>query len=333
MAAHSAEVYARIEPALEQLEQERRGVVNRLLLSVLIAVPCVGGGAYLLFREMDNVVLAIALLAIGVIGIIIATRGPVRRFRATFKERVMGPLVQSVGEGLSFHAAGSISESEFMACGLFQQSPDRYHGEDLVQGKSGVTAFRFSEVHAEYRTESTDSKGNPRTEWHDIFRGVFFVADFNKSFQGTTHVVPDAAERWLGQLGKTLQSWGSALSSLKLVRLEDPDFEKVFKVMASDQVEARYILSTSLMRRVLDFQGKTGLAISLSFHNESVYVAIPSHENRFEPPFLFVPVSRSLKPEHVERHLADLRLFISIVDELDLNTRVWSKGAGQAPRS
>jgi hypothetical protein len=266
------------------------------------------------------------LAVVGFMAVLGAMASPRARFRNTFKQQVIGTLLRTLGEGLSFHPLQCIPQSEFQSCGLFHQTPDRYRGEDRVQGRQGATEFRFSEVHAEYKTESTDSKGNRTTHWHDIFRGILFVADFNKTFAGHTVVVPDTAERWLGSFGQALQSWGSTFSSLELVRLEDPDFEKAFKVMASDQIEARYILSTSLMRRILEFQAKTGKAVSLSFRHANVYIAVPSTEDRFEPPSIFSSVHDSLRLEQVERHLADLRLFINIVEDLDLNTRVWSKG-------
>ena len=40
----------------------------------------------------------------------------------------------------------------------------------------------------------------------------------------------------------------------ELVKLEDPEFEKSFVVYSGNQTEARYILSTSLMRRILDYK-------------------------------------------------------------------------------
>lgn len=48
-------------------------------------------------------------------------------------------------------------------------------------------------------------------------------------------------------------------------KLEDPEFEKHFAVYSSDQVQAGYILSTSLMSRIVDFKEKSSRRIHLSF--------------------------------------------------------------------
>lgn len=51
----------------------------------------------------------------------------------------------------------------------------------------GSTSIEFSQVHAEYKTETThrDDDGHETTDehWHTIFQGIFFIADFNKDFR------------------------------------------------------------------------------------------------------------------------------------------------------
>ena len=179
--------------------------------------------------------------------------------------------------------------------------------------------MKFSEMHAEYKTETTDSKGRRHTQWHTIFKGLFFIGDFNKHFSGKTVVLPDTAERLFGLLGKTLQSVFK--HSGELIKLEDPEFEKHFVVYGSDQVEARYILSTSLMKRITDFRSKHGKPVYVSFVRSCVHVAVTTGKNMFEPRIL-----RSLLDfEMAEDYLEDLEFALGIVEDLNLNTRIWTK--------
>jgi hypothetical protein len=175
-------------------------------------------------------------------------------------------------------------------------------------------------VHAEYRSTSTDSKGNTHTEWHTIFKGLLFVGDFNKNFQRTTVVLPDYAEKLLGRWGQKLQGL-TFLSDLKLVKLEDPQFEHEFVVYSQDQVEARYILSTSLMERIVEFKTRTRKDISLSFVGSKVFVAVPHAEDMFEPR-LFRTL---LDFEAIRQYFEDLNVGVEVVEDLNLNTRIWSK--------
>jgi hypothetical protein len=63
------------------------------------------------------------------------------------------------------------------------------------------------------------------------------VTGFSKSFQGRTFVFPDVAKRALGFFGRAFQRL-DGVSGCCLVELEDPKFEFLFAVYASDPIEA-----------------------------------------------------------------------------------------------
>lgn len=56
-----------------------------------------------------------------------------------------------------------------------------------------------------------------------------------------------------------------------VVRLEDPEFEKIFVVYSSDEVEARYILSTSFMERLVEFRKNEFLRSTILCRLQYVY--------------------------------------------------------------
>jgi hypothetical protein len=238
-----------------------------------------------------------------------------RGYRSVFKATVIAKLVRFIDENLRYSPDQGIDKSVFQKADLFKHRIDRYTSEDQVVGKVGATEIAFSEVHAEYKTK--DNKGH--THWHTIFRGILFVGDFNKAFRGKTVVLPDTAERLLGSLGQALQSWTPGRDDL--VKLEDPEFEREFVVYGSDQIEARYILSTSLMERILQFKRKTGKRIALSFVGSKVFVAVPYTKNLFEPRLF----STLLDFGPIAQYFEDLQLAMGIVEDLNLNTRIWTK--------
>jgi len=107
----------------------------------------------------------------------------------------------------------------------------------------------------------------------------------------------------------------------ELIKLDDPEFEKYFVVYSNDQVGARYILSTSLMKRIVDFKKSSNRNIYLSFVGSMVFVGISYSRSLFEP-----RIFRTLLDfEPIREYFEDLRLAIGIVDDLNLNTRIWTK--------
>jgi hypothetical protein len=149
------------------------------------------------------------------------------------------------------------------------------------------------------------------------------VADFNRSFRGETILLPDRAERLFGTLGRAFQGLGRVGRGAALVELEDPELERLFSVYATDPVEARYVLSPSLMERIVRFRKNSGAALRISFVDESVHIAFPLEMDLFEVGLGEAPVDE----EKVRGWLGQLGLALGIVEDLDLNTRIWSKDA------
>ena len=305
---------------LQVLEGQRKGVVKKVttigiaVAVILVLVLFIMGQAI-----AQNPMFLLFPLVIG--GIIIggAIKYLSRGYVSDFKQHVIKAIIHFLDDGLTYRAQSCIPESTYMSSEIFTRNPDRYKGDDLVEGQIGETKIAFSELHSEYKTESRDSKGRRRTHWHTIFKGLFFIGDFNKAFHGRTYVLPDQAERLMGFIGKALQ--GVFKHSGELVKLEDPEFEKYFVVYGDDQVEARYILSTSLMRRIVEFKKDSGRSIFLSFVASNVNVAISMNKDMFEPRIFRTLLDFSV----AQAYLEDLQFAMGIVDELNLNTRIWTK--------
>jgi hypothetical protein len=308
-------------PVLETFESRRKEIVRNLGIIIGVVVVLALGAAALFHGAIlatPPLGLFILIPAVGLIGG--AVWWYTHEYRKEFKTEVIGRVVTYVDPSLRYRPEGAIGQGDFQASRLFTHRIDRYRGEDLVRGKLGKTEIAFSEVHAEYKTESRDSKGHRRTSWHTIFKGLYFIADFNKDFAGLTLVVPDVAERLFGKLGQMFQSVNVTRPG-ELVKLEDPEFEKVFAVYGSDQVEARYILSTALMQRLLDFTKKTKCPVHISFVRSQVHVAITTGRDLFEPKML----QPATEFGTIEEYFRDLSLATGIVEDLNLNRRIWTK--------
>lgn len=238
-------------------------------------------------------------------------------YRSRFKREVIAKALESLGENYTFEPNSGIYESEFIETQLFSKPPDAYHTEDLISGKIDKTNIFFAEVHAEYKTE-TPTKNGTRTEWHDIFKGILFAADFNKHFKGITVVRPK-------DFGSSIGAWFSkhifSFGDTDLVELENDDFAKNFVTYSSDQVEARYLLTPALMEKICELNNRSTYCISLSFINSNMYIAFPLDRNYFEAPMF----KSLLKEDALENDLSVLRFMHAIAHELDLNTRIWTK--------
>jgi len=319
-------------PDLETLEAQRLTVKKKFIQAVFIAVGLdliflfVAGkfGLHLFFLLMFLAFTAVFTLFPWYTKYF-------RSYKKGFKDTIIPKIVAFIDQRLSYDKAGMVEKEEFMTSHLFNDKPGVYNGDDLVAGNLGQTAIRFSEIHAKrvdiIRQNSSSASQKTKKKYTPIFNGLFFVADFNKSFKGTTIVLPDTAQKLFGELGQALQSMN--VKNGQLIKLEDPEFEKLFVVYGQDQTEARYILSTSLMRRIVKFHNRNQKKMRISFSASKFYMAIPFEKELFEPKLM----ESLLNIAHVQEYYDDMKLVIDIVEELNLNTRIWMQKGQTDPNT
>lgn len=310
-----------LKESLSSLEGKRK----ILLRLQLIAIALIAITFFVLFPMSNEntrgiiTVVGIALIVGAVILFIISSRKK-KVYRAEYKSTVVSKIVHAIDSKWKYSADNRISQSEYHASDMFNHSVDRYNGDDLIQGVIDKTDFRCSELHTEYKTYTTDNDGHRKEQWHTIFKGLFFHADFNKEFKGQTYISPDHSEKLFG---KALQSKKVHKRSGKaeLVKLENIEFEKLFKVYSSDQIEARYILTPVIMEALVNIRNQYKRPLNLSFIGSRVYCAVSFNKNLFEP--------RVFKSGVNFKDIDDMHsLFMLnsvIIEELNLNTRIWTK--------
>lgn len=297
----------KLAPTLQVLENKRKELLRKGRSEGLIyaAIFLVVGVIALLILKLEGIFGPIVIVVISVIILITCINNKSKIFSSFYKEEVVDEIIHAFCPNATYCPNDGVGEELFRNSRLFT-SPDRYHAEDLIEGCLDKTSFICSEVHAEERrTRST--KNGVQYYWEDIFKGFLFIADFHKEFQGETTVLRD--------------SFFKIKMGVSRVKMENPDFEKVFDVFSTNQIEARYLITPSMMERMLKLDSNFKKGVTISFRNSTILVAIPDSKNRFE-----ADVWSSLNDMSIlKSDFAVLQSLLEIVDELNLNTRIWSK--------
>ena len=154
-------------------------------------------------------------------------------YKVSIKQEIFPRIISFLGE-YSFDAE---IENQIKRYESSQIVP-RYQketSEDRTTGTYKGVNIEFFETILERR------KWFSKTRSHKtIFDGVVISLSVKKSFEGQTIIM-----RERGMFGNFLKS--KFVTSLEKAGLEDPKFEDIFEVFTSDQIEARYLLTTSFM--------------------------------------------------------------------------------------
>lgn len=297
-------------PDTKKLESIRNKIIYSFilvgfLLLMLVTLTLVDlNNMYLLikYRHLFIIISIIILLSITILYLVVKFYYVIK-----FKQLIINKIINFIDENLNYSSNKYIDYCTFMKSRLLLSVPNTYSGSDLVYGKALDTNISFSQLYAAYKLKK-----------HTItlFKGVFFTADFNKTFNGQIFVLPDAQEKMLGHMASFIQSLDSSMG--ELVKLENLEFEKQFVVYADDQITARYVLSTSLMEKITDLKDNIGIDIYMSFINSALYIAIPCSNNIFNPKIL----KTLLNYEIIEQYFLNLQLLVGIIEDLNLNNNV-----------
>ena len=249
-------------------------------------------------------------LFVAVLGVFISLSGMDLSYKNELKKELLGIILDKVDEELSYYPDMNIIEREILAGKIVKLGGRAsIDGEDLVDGYYNGNYIRFSEL-----VVKRYIGGNLKVT---TFKGLYLKLEFNKHFHSQTIVVPDVAENLFGYAGKSAQN---IISGSKLVYMEDPEFEKLFAVYSDDQVEARYLLSTAFMQKLVETYKKVG-PISVSFIEDEMHLAFKTGHDFFK-----LSTDENLSsPSTVKHFYDDLKFIFDLIDTFELNQKLWSK--------
>ena len=292
-------------------EKERKRIAALGIFGVVLIILSAVGTFYYSSINAQGFAIGAFILLIAAIIMLVVFYYKRKKYVSWFKENIVHGIIKFIDPGLHYNPVGHVHKNDYVNSGLYPEHTDRYLGDDYVEGRRDKTTFCFSELHTEKEVTSGKS-----THWETIFKGLFFIGDFNKNFQGRTFIYSENNP----QLGFFSKMFSSFAWNLERVKLESIEFESKFIVYSSDQVEARYILTPSFMERLVKLQDLMGDRTSYSFVDTNVYVAVPISDELFEP---------SVFSENDYNRLGDyyntVHIVFDIIDELNLNLRIWNK--------
>lgn len=295
-------------PAAEALESQRLTQRSKLVkqawgFGVLVAASIP------LSMQMQSYgwTIMISIVSALVLGITYSRSAKLNR---QFKTGIAPLLVRRVcGADARYTPFEGIPLPDFELTGLWNRKPNRYKATDGISGKRDKTSYRFCEINAEYEVETRVRHGNSWSTEMDvqtIFTGVLFQADFNKTFDGQLIVKRCGLEENM---------------ETPSIGVDHKDFSQRFEVYGSELELAANILSPELMEALLKLDDQFRNKLEFSFLNGMIYIAHSTLDDRLESSMW----TSYLDQESVRSSIVHLEQWVSVVDFLDLNRRVWSK--------
>lgn len=294
----------KLYPVLEKSDATRRHyVVFFVILLLLSAVVCPLFLYYMFSGHATEASNGIVLVVVG--AVILLLCGPLYHCRKKVKPQIMPDFANFFGT-FSYTYEGTINDAVLRQSDLFGKYTKNI-GDDYFSGvyddvRISIAEEKLLETGKDFRNEEINKK---------VFCGVCILFEMNKKFKGRTVVLKDR-----GAVGNSL----TKIAGLQNVKLEDSEFEKYFEVYSDDQIEARYLLTTGFMERMLKLRDLyEGKSIQFSFYQNTLLLAIPTRQNMFEANSFFRTNTDKAKIDLVFEQFYTI---FSIVKLLKLNQRI-----------
>ena len=310
-------VESQIRPIVDKIETYRKESWPKILRYTLL----IGVGIsvvvllilFIIFGYHDAIEMSPLLIVAAIIGFVGAYACTYYHYydyvKTVYKTEIMPMLVSAVCDNGEYVPNGGVDEYVFRLSGLFSwDHTTELKQEDYIRGVIDKTDFEFCEAELSHEETTTDQKGRTTTQKVTDFRGMVFSADFNKNFNG-----------------QTIISTSHVSTFYRRIKLESVDFNKKFYTYCTDEIEARYILSPALQERMLClyntlYRTMSESSFTMSFKNNRLTIFIRTYKDRFEP-----TMYRKMSIEKVEKDFACIEAMVGVVEDLNLNTRIWTK--------
>lgn len=196
-----------------------------------------------------------AVLAFVVIGI---AANAVDNYEEAFIKKILKPVLEA--NGLHYFPKDGLSEKEALSSSFFDFEYDDYDSYDLIVGDD----FKLAYVKFTKEEEYEDSDGDTQTETVTKYAGFLAVLKHNRFIRNYLIIEPSRFH---------LNEIIPITYDKYRVKLDNPEFEKVFDVYSADQVEARYLLDHNYMNMLIGLNKKAGVRY-LSFIKDVVFTQL-----------------------------------------------------------
>jgi len=301
----------RIEPYFQALEPERRRIALIRIFIVICSALVLGGFIAVCYYTPPYIEYAGGA---GIIYAVVAI-GCYCLTGADFEKKLKSFLLAEITNFLGIEqgerpSKNPLSLQSFQRYGILP-SGNQQSLTDHFHGKKEEIEVDIADALIKHKTQTRNKDGRTETTVTTLFQGPIFRFSYNRPIKGHVIVVKDG--------GRIVNFLSKGTFPGERVTLENTEFESRFEIYATDQVEARYVLTPRFMERLLDLysyikEKPFGIAFSDSF----AYLTLDVRTDWFEPGSLF---SKLTDQRRVENLIEQLNFAFEVARILNLNAK------------
>ena len=188
-------------------------------------------------------------------------------YRGRYKKDFVRSLIGELVSELSYAPDMGFTTKDVDNFGLVRLG-NRFYSEDYMKASYNDVTFELSDVKVQYH--SSNGKNSHTTTY---FKGRMLTFPFHKKNLSAVQIFSKGFD-----YRKSIKEYGK----MHKIELEDSEFNQMFDVNASDEVDAFYVLTPPLIQRLKE-ANRLCKTVAFSVINGKITIGLDDGKNSFEP--------------------------------------------------
>ena len=301
--------------SIELLDKYRKQAMNVIKVGIIIGIIlslCLLA-FILITKNLQLIILEVFIIILVLLVTYIIYSIPYSKYKVIYKKVFVEKALNTVFTNLVYNPELGLDESVIRNTEMMDMG-DRYESNDYFSGKYKNISVEQADVEIKEVRETKDSDGNTNTHYVTIFKGKWMIFDFNKSFKANMQVKTKDFSN------SRISNWGKEIKFNK-IKLEDEEFNSLFKIYAQDEEEAFYILTPQFMDKIKKVANTVSGSLLFCFIDNKLHIGLNNNNDSFEPRLLSNPSDDEIKNSII----SDIKEITNFVDQLSLDNDLFKK--------
>ena len=282
---------------LEELKKIKRKAIGKRIIGVVMSATI----AFLYSVAYGEGL--IPMLFVFLIGIMITTalsKKDQKDFNEMYKKVLVFTSFQEIFTDVYYNPErgidyDTIDSTEMIYMGV------RFSSNDYIKAKYKNINFESADIHIEGLDTGSDGRA-----YKTLFKGQWFIFDFNKQFKADVQVcTKDFRRNRNGILYSEIE--------YNKVSMEDMEFNKEFRVYAQNELDAFYVLTPNTVEKIKELKKKIDGRLLLCFVDNRLHVGLYNNKDLFEAN-VFNKLNFNKEKNEILNNIKTITDFVDILD-------------------
>lgn len=191
----------------------------------------------------------LAVICVIGIGVFFAIYNNTRKNMIELNDKIIMDIIAFITgnsiENIEYSPEKRISKNSLNESNLFNLNVVNYNGKNFIKAPYNKNTMVFSDIYT-YVYDTVERNGKKSYKKRFLFDGIYIGATMNKKNKNQIYLIPNnIGDKFIQSKIKSYIHYSGYD-----INLENTEFMKKYKVFCDDEIQARYILSMSLMERI-----------------------------------------------------------------------------------